>query len=94
LKVHLRVCHSFLATHRLLKLKKFTWSTEAQEASLQLKQTLTTTPMLHLPNFYIPFVVETDASNITIGIVLSQNTLFHNANFSLCQKNASNYKNK
>jgi len=44
----------------------------ANTTFLQFKNILTTAPILHLPDFTIPFVVETDASNSAIGIVLSQ----------------------
>lgn len=38
----------------------------------KLKLALTTTPVLALPNFSLTFVVETDACNIGIGVVLMQ----------------------
>jgi len=50
----------------------FTWDTKAHEAFTKLKNILTTTLVLSLPNFSIPFMVETDASNIAIGIMPSQ----------------------
>jgi len=56
----------------LLKSSMFTWNTNAEEAFTKLKNILTTAPVLSLHNFAIPFVVETDASNIAIGVVLSQ----------------------
>ena len=70
---------------------KFTWTTAAQEAFVQLKRNLTTTPVLHLPNFSQPFVVETDASNVSIGAILSQEG--HPLAFfskKLCQKMQNN----
>jgi len=71
-EVHLRICRSCLSTHGLLKLKVFTWNHIAITTFLQFKNILTTPPILHIPDFTIPFVVETDASNSAIGAVLSQ----------------------
>ena len=56
----------------LLRLSNFTWTTATQEAFVQLKNILTTMPLLHLQNFSLPFVVETNASNVAIGAVLSR----------------------
>jgi hypothetical protein len=50
----------------------FVW-TDTQETVFQvLKNALSTAPVLALPNFSLPFVVETDACDIGIGAVLSQ----------------------
>ncbi|GKV27572.1 hypothetical protein SLEP1_g36732 [Rubroshorea leprosula] len=45
---------------------------EASEAFESLKHAVTTTPVLVLPDFSNEFVVETDASNAGIGVVLLQ----------------------
>ncbi|CAL9238536.1 unnamed protein product [Arabidopsis halleri] len=45
---------------------------DVETAFTALKMALTTTPTLALPNFSIPFVIETDASGDGIGAVLSQ----------------------
>jgi len=57
----------------LLKKDSFKWSSTADQAFEALKITLTTTPMLTIPNFATPFVLEIDASGYGIGVVLSQN---------------------
>ncbi|KAF2310230.1 hypothetical protein GH714_007321 [Hevea brasiliensis] len=56
----------------LLKKGNFFWTAEADASFLTLKQALTTTPTLAMPNFDEPFVITTDASNTGIGAVLTQ----------------------
>lgn len=46
---------------------------EATEAFEQLKKTMVSIPVLALPNWSLPLVIETDASRIGLGAVLSQN---------------------
>jgi hypothetical protein len=57
---------------QLLKKKQFAWSPAAELAFTTLKQAMTQTPVLVLPNFDDPFVVETDACATGIGAVLMQ----------------------
>ncbi|XP_017647949.1 uncharacterized mitochondrial protein AtMg00860-like [Gossypium arboreum] len=59
-------------TDFLQKGEKFEWITKAQEALELLKTKLCLTPMLALPDFSKEFVVETDASRVGIGAVLTQ----------------------
>ncbi|KAL4379488.1 hypothetical protein GQ457_02G040490 [Hibiscus cannabinus] len=56
----------------LLKKGKFAWHTEAEGAFQELKNVMTSTPTLAMPNFNEPFVIEADASGTGIGAILSQ----------------------
>ncbi|XP_015940693.1 uncharacterized protein LOC107466221 [Arachis duranensis] len=56
----------------LLKKDAFLWSTEASAAFQYLKDTIISQPVLALPNFELPFELETDASGIGISAVLKQ----------------------
>jgi len=56
----------------LLRSTKFTWNTESSLAFTQLKEKITSAPVLALPDFSQLFVVKTDASAVAIGAVLSQ----------------------
>lgn len=57
---------------KLLTCDQLVWSSEADLAFQSLKDTISNTPVLVLPNFNIPFVVEIEASGSRMGAVLSQ----------------------
>lgn len=57
---------------QLLRKDAFIWTDEALTAFNALKQALSTTPTLALPNFHEQFEVRTDASGHGVGAVLSQ----------------------
>lgn len=57
----------------LRKGELFVWTQHHDQAFQALKQALCAAPVLALPDFRRPFVVETDASATGIGVVLIQN---------------------
>lgn len=50
----------------------FIWTDATETAFQTLKHALMTAPVLSLPDFRLPFVIETDACDVGIGAVLSQ----------------------
>ncbi|KAL4034847.1 hypothetical protein IC575_003516 [Cucumis melo] len=58
---------------KLLQKNSFKWSEEATEAFEKPKLAMKTIHVLALPDWSLPFIIETDASGIGLGAVLSQN---------------------
>ena len=59
--------------YRLTEKKtKFDWTDDSQKSFLNLKQALSTPPILAFPRTDLPFILDTDASDHGIGAVLSQ----------------------
>ncbi|MES9880251.1 MAG: RNase H-like domain-containing protein [Sedimenticola sp.] len=56
----------------LLKSEPFVWSESCRTAFSSLKEKLTTAPILAYPDISAEFILDTDASNESIGAVLSQ----------------------
>jgi hypothetical protein len=58
--------------HQALKKEAFHWGPDQHKAFNLLKQAMTTPPVLALPNFNMPFTLETDACSTGLGAVLMQ----------------------
>jgi hypothetical protein len=56
----------------LIKKEEFHWNKEATTTFNALKTAMSTTPVLALPDFSLPFVVETDACDEGLGALLMQ----------------------
>ena len=56
----------------LKKGTQFFWSPDAHQAFTVLKQALLTAPVWAIPDFAKQFVIETDASDVGLGVVLMQ----------------------
>lgn len=54
------------------KAEKFVWGKDQQLAFQKLKQALTSSPVLKMPNFDLPFILHTDASRNSLSAVISQ----------------------
>ncbi|GFT32974.1 retrovirus-related Pol polyprotein from transposon 297 [Trichonephila clavipes] len=48
------------------------WNSSCQNAFEELKTRLSKNPVLYSPDFTKPFIIQCDASNLGIGVVLSQ----------------------
>lgn len=51
-----------------------TWSNECETAFQELKKRLSENPVLYSPNLSKPFIIQCDASNLGIDVVLPQKT--------------------
>jgi hypothetical protein len=58
--------------HDLLKKDSLQWLPKHTSVFQELKQKMTSAPVLALPNFLLAFTLETDASGLGIGVVLMQ----------------------
>jgi len=56
----------------LTKDADFSWTKDCQSAFETIKEKLTITPVLRGPNWTLPFHIQTDSSNESIGAVLGQ----------------------
>lgn len=66
-----QVCAPILETIKEVK-QRFRWTEAADRNFNLLKKKITEEPILALPNFEKVFQVETDASGVAVGVVLSQ----------------------
>lgn len=57
---------------QLLKKNNFQWGEEACNTFQMLKKGMAELPLLSMPNFNMPFEIETDASGVGIGAILMQ----------------------
>lgn len=57
---------------QLLKKNAFSWSDETNLTFEKLKHAMSMTPVLALPDYSLPFTLETDASAVGVGVVLMQ----------------------
>ena len=48
------------------------WTQNEEKLFNELKKSLVIAPVLHIPNFDLPFVVTTDASLVSVGAILEQ----------------------
>ena len=60
--------------------KKFVWTKECQDTFVKIRALLTNAPILKSPQFYEPFILQIDASDVGAGAVLlqySDDKVFH-----------------
>ena len=86
-------------TFLLSKTNPYSWTEKQQEAFEHLKKALSETPVLAIPDPDLPFTVTTDASDIALGAVLSQDqgkgdqpVAFESRKLSSAKKNYPTYK--
>jgi hypothetical protein len=59
-------------TNLLKKNSMFVWTPDQETTFSALKTTLSSAPVLALPDFALPFAIETDACASSVGVVLTQ----------------------
>ena len=73
---HRFILHYAALSKPLVKLtsknETFIWTEDCERAFNTLKEALTKSPVLAYPDFNLPFKLDTDASNVGTGAVLSQ----------------------
>lgn len=57
---------------KLTRKDSFFWTEEATQVFAPLKTAMVTLPTLALPDFNVPFVIETDTSGTDLGAVITQ----------------------
>jgi hypothetical protein len=62
-----------------MKDARFIWGLPQEDSFMKLKELITSSPVLVLPNEDLPFRLEADSSGITTGAVLSQQSRNYNA---------------
>lgn len=60
-------------TYLLKKSTSWVWDLPQRKAFGEIRTRLSTSPTLSCPNFELPFVLQTDASSVGLGAVLTQN---------------------
>ncbi|RVW30316.1 Retrovirus-related Pol polyprotein from transposon opus [Vitis vinifera] len=81
----------------LVKDAKFVWDEKCQKSFEELKQFLTTAPIVRAPNWKLPFEVMCDASDLAMGAVLGQReewkpyVIYYAQNFERGSKELHNY---
>lgn len=68
----MRLCRDLTV---LLKKDNYNWSEATDLAIQELKRAMSTTPLLALPDFSLPFTIEIDACYGRIKVVLMQNRM-------------------
>ena len=81
--------------HALIGLNKvFQWGGKHQKAFDTLKEKISTTPVLALPNLQKPFEIQTDASDYAMGAMLTQHSkpiCYHSTTFNPAVVNYPTY---
>lgn len=57
--------------------RSFVWTPEADKSFWKLKEWFTSAPILQIPDYTRHFMVKVDASDVGIGVVLSERTAVH-----------------